>query len=77
MSGRRAKTIRKSVYGPDRSPRVRQYRYARPLEKGQTHTTILAGALRALYQHAKRAWVLRTATSVRPLGSDTVSGPRP
>lgn len=49
MNGKRAKALRKSIYGDDMSPRSRLY------TKDRTGETS-AGPLRHAYQALKRAW---------------------
>jgi hypothetical protein len=51
MRGKKAKAIRREVYGPDMSPAVRPYTQ----EKVRGGTQLNAGPLRRLYQKAKRA----------------------
>ena len=50
MRGKKAKAIRREVYGEDLSPQVRPYTH----EKVRGGTRLHAGPLRRLYQKAKR-----------------------
>lgn len=49
MNGKRAKAIRREVYGDDYSPKFRQYKAGRGLAR-------IADPRRQAYQKAKKAW---------------------
>lgn len=51
MSGKRAKAIRRAIYGQEYSPRARAYRRVKA-----EHDQIVADDRRRAYQRAKREW---------------------
>jgi hypothetical protein len=55
VSGKRAKLIRKAIYGDTYSPRHRSY--VDRVNPHKPHTEVRhAGAMRELYQKSKRIW---------------------
>ena len=69
MSGRRAKAIRRLVYGTDYSPRpeARGVKFIKSLFKGGPDLKVTCDERRTAYQHAKRNWKRQGRPGPSPL----------